>query len=383
LNQAAKVKPEKAEPKPEPAPDTQNVKALPIDLFKEATSPIKISAWYDLIPKENILVPQAFEEAMCLVEKESLPEMAVIIPQTTENGNSYILNTLHSLQKEIANFKKYPVTYRYGRVSTHGKDLFEVDVGLTSVQRAVGILQALCNAFEKRGFGLVSEWNEQNRYGHVYVVIMGQKPAFSLTEHSVKTKGEAKPKETYVHDEYIPTGKLTLQNLSPPSEMKGQYRWSDTKKIPLEKKLNEVIIGFIIAAAWGREHEARWKKNKEDRAKEQAAREEKERLIRIEKQRIVNFEKATERWIWHQEMAAFLSAVKESYDQGSEKNKEIEKWIHWAEKYLTKHPAISEDLIHYEAGEYRETTTSSHYHQPSEEPYNYWKRPWYQRRAPR
>jgi hypothetical protein len=379
LNLAVKTNLKKTDPQPEPRQNTQGSKTAPEKLDHESEPPKKAPCWQDVIPKEGILFPQAFEDAVRLLEKESLPEMAVTMSQVTEKGNSYVTNTLHVLQKKITELKKYPMMYRYGRVKSYGKDLFEVDAGPESVLRAAGILKALCNAFEKRGFSLVSEWNEQNWYGHVSVVIMGEKIAFSITEQSIQTKTELKDKNDPPQCEYTPTGKLTIQNISPPLEMRGQYRWSDTKKIPLEERLNEVLIGFIIAAAWGREQKARQEKYKEDRAKEQAAREEKERLERIEKQRIINFEKGTERWIWHQEMTAFLSAVKKCHAHEPEKQEDTEKWIHWAEEYLTNHPAVSRNMIRYETGEYREPSTRSYYHQPEEEPYNYWKRPWYQK----
>jgi hypothetical protein len=60
------------------------------------------------------LAPQAFEEAVRLLEKESLSELAITIPQVTEKGNAYVINTLHKLEKEIVNLKKYPATHKYG-----------------------------------------------------------------------------------------------------------------------------------------------------------------------------------------------------------------------------------------------------------------------------
>jgi hypothetical protein len=152
--------------------------------------------WRGLIPTEGIVSPQTFEDAILLIEKEVLPEMAVTISHTTEKEHVYVKNTRLALEKKIKESKNYSLTSDYGRVQCHGKDLFDVNVGPDSVHRAINILQALCDAFEKRGFDLVSEWNEDRRYGDIYAVIMGEKIAFSITENSKKVKLERKDKNT-------------------------------------------------------------------------------------------------------------------------------------------------------------------------------------------
>jgi hypothetical protein len=258
--------------------------------------------------------------------------------------------------------------------------MFDVNVRSDSVLRVINILQSLCDAFEKRGFDLVSEWNERGQYGRINVVIMGEKTNFSITENLNKT--ETKNKNSHLD---IRTGKLTLQNLYPANQMQGQNRWSDTVKLSLEERLNDVMASFIFSSAWKKEDTERRKKEEEEWKRREAIKQERERFAKIEKQRVVNLKRGTERWVQYQNMAAFLATVKRAYRKSAKKNNDTAKWIRWATNYLEKYKALFEDLIQYdveEFDEYEEKTANSRpiYNPPPEEPYNYWKRPWYLRR---
>jgi len=329
-------------------------------------------AWQNLVPQEGILLPQAFEDAIHLIEKESLPEMKITVPATIEQEHPYVQNTRLALERKNDNIR-----LDYGRIKTYGKDMFDVNVGPDSAQRTVNILQTLCNAFEKRGFDLVSEWNENGKYGYIYVIILGEKINFSITESSQKVKPEGY--------EYVPTGKLTLENPALSSQSGCQHRWSDTKKISLEARLNDIVAGFIFAAAWKKEYAARRKAAEEDQKRREAIRREEERLARIEKQRIVNFQKGTEHWVQYQNMAAFLAMVRKAHKKSAKRNNDTAKWIRWASNYLAKYKAKFENMVRYDVEEYdeykeRATDFRPINNLPPEEPYNYWKRPWYQRR---
>jgi hypothetical protein len=153
----------------------------------------------------------------------------------------------------------------------------------------------------------------------------------------------------------------------------------------LEERLNEVMTGFILAAAWKREIAAREQKQADELDREKANRKEQKRLDAANKQRIINFKKGVKHWSQYREMAAFLEAVKESYQKMVDKNEDTGKWIQWAEEYLSDFQTIPEDLIRYEAEVYQEESSNSCQAQASEsrvseKPYNYLKRPWYQRR---
>jgi len=387
-------KPQSKKPETKPKPNKKQAKIEQVVLPVEADSenePIQKTTksrktpffkWKDIVPQEGVELPQAFEDAVRLIEKETLPEMAITIPQRTEDEHTLIKNTRFALEKKMNNHKVFSSTNTYGRIRFYGKDLFYIDVGKNSVQRALSILQALCDAFEKRGFDIVSEWNENSRDGYNYVVIMGEKIAFSITESSKKVQIEKNEKHTYLDYEHILTGRLTLQNVHPPYKTGGQYRWNDTNYSTLEEKLNDFVAGCIFASAWEKENEAQRKKREEEWKQREAIRKENERLARIEKQRIENFKKATEYWEHYQSMKAFLAMVRKSYRKSANKNNDTARWIQWAREYLTKYKSKCENLVRYEVEEYKEETRSfvQTYNIPQEEPYNYWKKPWYLKR---
>ncbi|MDR0474643.1 MAG: hypothetical protein LBH43_13350 [Treponema sp.] len=351
----------------------------------QANTVTPISNWKERIPKDKILVPQAFESAINLIEKETLPEMKITSSQVNNKEHPYVKNTRLELEKMVKEYNKYPSMFRYGRIKCQGKDLFDVNIGPDSVQRVLNILQVLCDAFNKRGFDLASEWDENNRYGHIHVMIIGEKISFSITENYKRI--EANDKTSYSKYEYVSAGKLTLGGL---------YQWNDTNKSILEEKLNDIVAGFIFAAAWEKENKARREKEEEERKRREAIetekrkreatiKAEKERLARIVKQRIVNFKEGTEYWVQYQNMVAFLKMVKKTYRKSGEKNSDVTKWIHWAVQYLEEYKINFEELIRYDVGEYNEYKEKPEnfrpiYNPPPPEPFNYWKRPWYMRK---
>jgi hypothetical protein len=145
------------------------------------------------------------------------------------------------------------------------------------------------------------------------------------------------------------------------------------------------MAAFIFSSALKRENTEREKKREEEWKRREAIRQEKERLARIEKQRVVNLRKGTEHWVQYQNMAAFLATVKKVYRKAVKKDSDTAKWIRWATNYLAEYKAVFEDMIRYDVEEYEEheEKTSNFrpiYNLPPEEPYNYWKRPWYLRR---
>nr|AGS53373.1 hypothetical protein [uncultured bacterium contig00018] len=322
---------------------------------------IEISNWQDSIPKKECLLPQIFEDAIKLIEKEKNPEMAITLPPKTEKENPFVRKTRLMLERKINNLRNKSSMNNNGRVRCYGKYLFDVDVSPEAVERTLNILQALCNAFEKRGFNLVSERNEYYQYYDTYFSIWGEKISFLITETDKK-------------------GKLTLQNKYYSSKPVFKRQWEDTEKSALEEKLNDVISGLIFTAAWKKEEAARQKKAEEDRKHKQ----ERERLAKMDKQRIANFNKAVECWIHYQNMSAFLAMVKKGYKRSGKKTEETAKWIRWAADYIAKYKTKFENLVRYEVEEYEEQSEMKSdfklpYIPKPPEPYNYWKRPWYKR----
>lgn len=154
---------------------------------------------------------------------------------------------------------------------------------------------------------------------------------------------------------------------------------------PLEEKLNDIVAGFIFSSVWKKEETERIKRGDEEQMRREALEKKRESLAKQEKQRIVNFKKGTEYWVQYQNMAAFLTMVKKTYRKSAKKDNDTAKWIRWATEYLSKYKSLYEDLVRYDVEEYNEYKDETKnfrpiYNPPPEELYNYWKRPWYQRR---
>ena len=343
---------------------------------------LKISKWLEYIPPKDCVLPEAFEEAIKLIEKEAHFDMAITLPAEMEKEHPYVKNTRLEFEKKIKN--KSVNSLDRCLYNCYGKDMFDVEVAADSIQRALNILQALCNAFEKRGFDLVSEWDEKNGSGYISVIIMGEKLTFLMTESLNKVKLEEKDKYGYSKYDYTSTGLLTLKNLSPPDGMKCPHWCNDKHKSLLEDKLYNFIIGLIIASAWEKENKAIKKKREEEWKRSEELRKEKERIAKQNKLRIDNFNKATEYWKQYYDMSAFLSMVKNEYRKSGKKNRDTAKWIKWASDYLVKYKCSFEDLVRYDVSEYKDNTEYNQFisatvNPAPSEPYNYWQRPWYQR----
>ena len=344
--------------------------------------PAKIFNWQVLFPQEDCIFRQDFEEAGKLIEKEKLPEMAIILPKDIKKEHPYVKNTRLNLERKQKGLTKHSLSHSHGLFNCYGKERFWVNISPNSFERVFNLLQALCNAFEKRGFNLISEpYNYLHQY-ETYVLIMGEKLRFSIEEELEKVSLEKIDRNTYLDHKFVPTGILTFKNKSRPYKMEFQDSWSDTKESPLEDNLNDIIAGLICTSVWIKEDAERKKREEEKRKREEALKREKERLVKQEKQRVINFIKATEYWEHYQSMKAFLTMVRQSNKKSAKKNNDTAKWIQWAREYLAKYKAMCEKLVLYEVEEYKEETVSfvPPYNPPPEEPYNYWKRPWYQRR---
>ena len=349
----------------------------------EPTVP-KIFNWQSVFPQKGCLFPQAFEKAGKLIEKEKLPEMAITVPEKTKKEHPYVKNTRINLEKKHKGLTKNSLSYSDGLFSCYGKQRFRLNISPDSFERVFNLLQALCNAFEKRGFDLISEPSYYSQY-ETYVLIMGKKLRFSIKEELEKVSLEKIDRQTYLDHKFIPTGKLTFINQSRPYKMEFKNSWSDTNESPLEDNLNDIIAGLICTSVWIKENAEIEKREEEKEKRAEALKREKERLAKQEKQRVTNFKKAAEYWEQYQSMRAFFNTVKKAHRKSGQKNNDTKKWIQWARGYLANYKTMCENLIVYEVREYDEQKENTVYNRPSydppsQEPYNYWKKPWYQKR---
>jgi hypothetical protein len=228
-------------------------------------------------PEIEYLAPEAFEEARILVERERSNSYEITVPDECSQWHPYVKNTRQYF-KDLEN-RKWPYSQMYGRYGSHGEDTFRARISPESIDRMGFILQALCEAFEVRHFALVTKEGRDDSETFLGVEIMEEMILFELFESSVKEK---KPDGDERYGDYIyrPTGILSIEICNPPWGMKSKKRWADTKRAPLEKRLNEVIVGLVMAAAWKKESaehfrlkQLMWKKEEEKRAEKTRFRE--------------------------------------------------------------------------------------------------------------
>lgn len=147
------------------------------------------------------LALDAFIEAEELVRREQEQDMEIILCEENSKLHPFVKNT----QDFFKNCKEQSYLYDYGRISTIGQEVFNVQIGKQNVGRTIRILQTLCDASIKRGFSisLTSGKNPSTCF-----IIMGEEVGFTIFEPSTKVKtNDEERKKTYQDYKYVPQGK--------------------------------------------------------------------------------------------------------------------------------------------------------------------------------
>ena len=232
----------------------------------------------------------------------------------------------------------------YGRVSRRydfNAPCFDVCVSKANVQRALLLLHTIVRAFRQRGFTLEFDGG---RSREPHFDILGRRFSVAIRESSRRqkrelTKAEKEEKAKYswgVRDyEYVPTGVLEL-HLN-----RGSYssdaRIVDTKKAPLEKRLNEVIVRILKDIDRAQvEDERRRQEAQAARLRMQAA--VKVEVIRrsdaVREERLL---KSIPQWENVVRIRRYIDAVRQEAVRrfgAIDEESEIGRWLHWASGYL-------------------------------------------------
>lgn len=141
------------------------------------------------------------------------------------------------------------------------KEVLNIAVTRSALDRALGFIDSLLKAMAKQGFEV--EVNEERGASLFRRVETDTKLDFTLVEHIRRTRHEATPAEeraqkrywersrwdvnsTFPHIpmyDYTPTGVLTIQVGRWP-----QRTWKDTPNKSLEQRLAEVVAGIVVLA---------------------------------------------------------------------------------------------------------------------------------------
>ena len=101
---------------------------------------------------EERLAPEAFEQAAQLTQREDSLEMEIHVPENLDGTHPFVRNTSRDL---LSRAKTRYYVMDYGRIESFGADTFKVVVSPDSVDRALKILQAMCDAFNLRNIDVL------------------------------------------------------------------------------------------------------------------------------------------------------------------------------------------------------------------------------------
>ena len=124
-----------------------------------------------------------------------------------------------------------------------GRGCVDVWVSKESIHRALLIMDALIKALEKRGFPVSLKDHYQD---NTSVEINGESISFGVVEASRQIPNPKRETDRWEnHNDYIPTGKLTLRIKN---YYHGQKSISDGKTQQLEDCLNKFILLLVKAS---------------------------------------------------------------------------------------------------------------------------------------
>lgn len=237
-------------------------------------------------------VKKAMDEARA---RESAPEKRIAVP-------AIIQPTLPAAVRLAAALKRSKPDEK-GLAYANDPKLLHVRVAAESVDRAVGLAEALLVASTERGF--VSTSGSQ----HLTLTVDGEPIVLSLKENTkrvphVTTKEETEREERRAraaHNknwdlysrlfqstprwDYQATGQLFVE-IEGKEHLSARTRWSDTTNRKLEALLNDVVVGLITYAAARKERRAEQERREQEWKLERQRQEKARARAELEKARI-------------------------------------------------------------------------------------------------
>jgi hypothetical protein len=200
--------------------------------------------------------------------------------------------------------------------------------------RALRIMDALLKALEARGYRV-------NARG---VTIDGQLLPLAMTEKEdrtphVPTAAELAEKQRYSWTripawDYVPNGWLTLYTDAHVWWRKDlRKRWSDTRGVLLEDRLNDVVLGLVALAAALRQRAEEQRREAEAWAERERLRKERERQARMEQARRDHLIASTDSWTAAERIRQLVAAVERRATAGDTgMPADVAAWTSWARR---------------------------------------------------
>lgn len=326
----------KAEPQPPLPPDKGN-ESIRISFEPEAKPPVEPE-----IPP----LPVSDPDLVLLVQYEKDPANKIVVSDQLHNPHPVTQRTKDAFGKESSSTRMNDLISPY---SEDRQALLSLSVGKTSINRALRLMNALLVALEKRGFKINFPAGRSSDYYHrpnVNVEILAESFVFRLREKTRKVREEPdktdRQRSWSSRTRYEPKGEFELTASREPW---GSLSWNDTKRRPLEDRLNDVVIELIVEVERQRRYREQQKREAEERAREAEMQRDRERIERIEESRRKKFEGLTLRWELSHKLHVFAAAVREEHlrrQGGIEPGSDMALWLEWATDYASRVDPLSE-----------------------------------------
>jgi hypothetical protein len=263
---------------------------------------------------------------------EKLDENRIQVSPTLLSPHPYVARAERSLRNARRNGS--------GILTPSAKICLDIQVGPSSLDRALRIMDGLIKALESRGIN-VSISEEGNRATSASV--LGETLEFGIEEtlnrrerELTKIQKKEKEKHAWLYDrpqyDYSPSGSLILKIKV--SEGSGYRRiWSDGKKQRLEDALNSFIVGLIKAAEAIKAERLERERWMRERQEEERKREEMARLRRKEEERLQSLDKQIAGWYKSKQIRAYIEAVRQAAIQkhgAIAEGSQLDQWLTWA-----------------------------------------------------
>ncbi len=226
-------------------------------------------------------------------------------------------------------------------VNATGDNCFSTTVTAGTHDRALCIIQALCEAFKVRGFPLVPRRNDQRE---TKVIVHGLQVCL-LLEERFQRKERPKPSKLdrlldphglrWERYEYVATGELALKAWL---DQRSPHKWTDGKRQCLEAMLNEVMIGLVAMV----DFELRWRQERAERerreAEAQLRRIEQEERRREEEERGKDLSELVNAWHHVTRIRSFVEATRARAQQQGllRPGSQLDSWLAWADEYVER-----------------------------------------------
>lgn len=241
----------------------------------------------------------------------------------------------------------------YPLISPTIKGCLDIKVAPENLQRALGIADAVIQAFMAKGFKISKD---AARHSKVYVSILGEKIYFAINEKVNRSERKPTREEQKKYERYpwlmvkkynfSPTGifNLLIENSGGSGLRKN---WADGKTKKVEDKLTDFLLGAIKVADRQIKERIEAEESKL-RLEEARRREEEERWRReIERKRLQELEDQAVLWAKSQQLRDFIRAVQEEASKrpySKDLQEKLMEWVSWAQRHADRLDPIAPKL---------------------------------------